>query len=52
VERSDICVVPAAAIVGEAMVAMVLASVFTDKFGCDSRTEIEANFNAYENRGF
>jgi len=52
VERSDICVVPAAAVVGEAMVAMVLASAFTDKFGCDSRTDIEANFKAYEQRGF
>lgn len=52
VERSDICVVPAAAVVGEAMVAMVLASAFTDKFGSDSKREIEANFAAYESRGF
>jgi hypothetical protein len=30
----------------------VLASAFTDKFGCDSKTDIEANFKAYEQRGF
>ncbi len=52
VERSDICVVPAAAIVGEAMVAMVLASAFTDKFGHDSITDIEDNFNAFVHRMF
>jgi chorismate synthase len=52
VERSDICIVPAAAVVGEAMVAMVLASAFTDKFGGDSRAEIEANFEAYLKREF
>lgn len=52
VERSDTCVVPAAAIVGEAMAAMILASAFTDKFGNDSREEMEANFDAYLNREF
>lgn len=52
VERSDTCVVPAAAVVGEAMVAMVLASAFTDKFGGDSLTEINENYEAYLRREF
>ena len=52
VERSDVCIVPSAAVVGEAMVALALASAFTDKFGHDSRTEIEANFRAYLEREF
>ncbi len=52
VERSDTCVVPAAAVVGEAMVAMALASAFSDKFGGDSRAEMEANFDAYLRRPF
>ena len=49
-ERSDACVVPAAAVVGEAMMAMVLASAFTDKFGHDSRTDIDAGFAAFLER--
>jgi len=52
VERSDACVVPAAAVVGEAMAAMVLASAFTDRFGNDCRTDIDANFNSWLNRKF
>jgi chorismate synthase len=52
VERSDICVVPAAGIVGEAMAAMVIASALTDKFGGDSRTEIEAHLQAFDTREF
>jgi chorismate synthase len=51
-ERSDVCVVPAAAVIGEAMAAMVLASAFTNKFGCDSKSEIDSNFTAYLNREF
>jgi chorismate synthase len=47
VERSDVCIVPAAAVVGEAMAAMVLASAFTDTFGGDNRSEIETNFQSY-----
>lgn len=39
VERSDVCVVPAAAVVGEAMVAWVLADALLEKFGGDSLTE-------------
>lgn len=47
VERSDVCVIPAAAVVGEAMVAMVLADAFLNKFGGDNLKEIETNYNNY-----
>ena len=40
IERSDVCAVPAAAVVGEAMVAFVLADAFLEKFGGDSVDEI------------
>jgi chorismate synthase len=46
-ERSDICVVPAAGVVGEAMVALVLANVFLEKFGGDSMPELAANVRNY-----
>jgi chorismate synthase len=46
-ERSDICAVPAAAVVGEAMAALVIAGEFLDKFGGDSREETERNYNSY-----
>jgi chorismate synthase len=46
-ERSDICVIPAAGVVGEAMVALVLADAFRQKFGGDSIAEIEKNYEAY-----
>ena len=41
IERSDVCAVPAAAVVGEAMVALVLADALLEKFGGDSIAEIE-----------
>ncbi len=41
IERSDVCAVPAAAVVGEAMVALVLADAFLEKYGGDSVREIE-----------
>jgi len=44
IERSDICAVPAAAVVGEAMVAFVLADAFLEKFGGDSIDEIERHY--------
>lgn len=44
VERSDVCAVPAAAVVGEAMVALVVADAFLEKFGGDSITEVRRNF--------
>jgi chorismate synthase len=46
-ERSDVCVVPAAAVIGEAMVALVLAQAFLDKFGGDSLIETRRNFEGY-----
>jgi chorismate synthase len=48
VERSDVCAVPAAGIVGEAMVAIVLAQAFLEKFGGDSLEEIRRNYNQYQ----
>ena len=47
VERSDVCAVPAAAVVGEAMVALVLADAFLSKFGGDSVGETRRNFDGY-----
>jgi chorismate synthase len=46
-ERSDWCVVPAAGVAGEAMVALVLADAFLQKFGGDSLAEIRRNFDNY-----
>src|SRR5216684_1152673 len=46
-ERSDICVVPAAGVVGEAMVALVLAGVLLEKFGSDSMAELHRNVEGY-----
>jgi chorismate synthase len=46
-ERSDVCVVPAAGVIGEAMVAIVLADAFLEKFGGDSMSEIERNYRSY-----
>lgn len=46
-ERSDVCVVPAAGVVGEAMVSLVLADAFLEKFGGDSVSEIERNYEGY-----
>ena len=46
-ERSDVCVVPAAGVIGEAMVSIVLAQAFLEKFGGDSLTETRRNFDGY-----
>lgn len=46
-ERSDVCAVPAAAVVGEAMIAIVLLEAFLDKFGGDSYAEIKNNYDNY-----
>lgn len=46
-ERSDVCVVPAAGVVGEAMLAIVLTEAWLEKFGGDSMTETLANYNTY-----
>jgi chorismate synthase len=47
VERSDVCAAPAAAVVGECIVAFELASAFLDKFGGDSLREIKRNYENY-----
>jgi chorismate synthase len=46
-QRSDVCAVPAAAVVGESMVALVLAEAAVEKFGGDSIAEIRRNSAAY-----
>ena len=50
IERSDVCAVPAAAVVGEAMVAFVLADAFLEKFGGDSIDEIAAQLRSATRR--
>ena len=56
VERSDVCAVPAAAVVGEAMVALVLADALLEKVGGDSLGEVQRNLRGYldhlRDRGF
>ncbi len=47
VERSDVCAVPAAGVVAESMVALVLADAFLDKFGGDAMSEVRRNFDGY-----
>jgi chorismate synthase len=47
IERSDVCAVPAAAVVGEAMVALVLANALIDKFGGDTIDEIDGAYRRY-----
>jgi chorismate synthase len=46
-ERSDICVVPAAGVAAESMVALVLANLAREKFGGDSLLELKRNFDGY-----
>jgi chorismate synthase len=46
-ERSDVCVLPAAAVIGEAMVALILAGAMLDKFAGDSLGEMKRNFDGY-----
>jgi chorismate synthase len=46
-ERSDICVVPAGAVVAEAMLALVLAHALLEKFGADSVAELRRNLDGY-----
>lgn len=49
-ERSDICAVPAASVVGEAMVAITLAGALLEKFGGDSLDELLRNLNGYRDQ--
>ena len=46
-ERSDVCVVPAAGVAAEAMVALTVARLVIDKFGGDSLRELQRNFAGY-----
>jgi chorismate synthase len=46
-ERSDVCVVPAAGVIGEAVVALTLADAFLEKFGGDSMPELERNYRSF-----
>jgi len=48
IERSDICTVPAAGVVGEAVVAYEMASAFIEKFGGDTLQEMRRNYDAYQ----
>jgi chorismate synthase len=50
IERSDVCAVPAAAVVGEAMISIVLADALTEKFGGDSMAELLENYHAFRSR--
>ena len=49
-ERADSCAVPAAAVIGESMVAIVLAEAFLEKFGADNVTDIRAAYASYVDR--
>ena len=49
-ERADSCAVPAAAVIGESMAAIVLAGAFLEKFGMDNMTDIRAAYDAYTAR--
>jgi chorismate synthase len=46
-ERSDVCVVPAAGVVGEAMLAITLVSAWLEKFGGDSMGEVRRNYEGH-----
>jgi chorismate synthase len=48
-ERSDTCAVPAAGVIGEAMVALTIADAFLEKFGGDSIKEVKRNYKSYLN---
>lgn len=48
VERSDICTVPAAGVVGEAVIAFEIANAMIEKFGGDTLDEMKRNFDAYQ----
>jgi chorismate synthase len=50
VERSDVCAVPAAAVVAEAMVALVVADAVIEKFGGDTVNELVASWHAFRER--
>ena len=47
VERTDVCAVPAAAVIGESVSAIEIANAFIEKFGGDSIEEMKRNYNGY-----
>jgi chorismate synthase len=47
VERSDICIVPRAGVISEAMLALVLGQAMLEKFGGDHIDEMKCNFSCY-----
>lgn len=49
-ERSDVCAVPACAVVAEGEVAFALANAYQDAFGCTNMTDIKASIRAYKQR--
>ena len=49
-ERADVCVVPAAGVIGESMMAYVLNNAFLAKFGADAMKDIKASYNSYIER--
>ena len=49
-ERSDTCAVSAAAVVGEAMTAFVMAEAICDKFGADALVDVKAAMDSYKQR--
>ncbi len=49
-ERADVCVVPAAGVIAESMMAYVLSNAFLDKFGGDAMTDIKAGYKSYMKR--
>jgi chorismate synthase len=50
IERSDVCAVPAASVVGEAVVSIVLASAVLEKFGGDTIGDLDAAWSHYQAR--
>ncbi|MFH1373898.1 MAG: chorismate synthase [bacterium] len=52
VERSDVCITPALAVIGENVAALELAQVFLEKFGSDNLTEIESCYQSFLNTDF
>lgn len=50
IERSDICVVPRAGVISEAMVCFILAQAMLEKFGSDNMSDIKINFRNYMQR--
>jgi chorismate synthase len=47
IERSDVCAIPAAAVIAEAVAAFEIAVAFLEKFGGDSLAEVTRNYQGY-----